>query len=100
MNKFQSLGIALILCLTMTVLVGYGVTYASSGYLSQFNTRYGTSGTALNTCSVCHTTTPSRNSYGSAYGSNNRNFATIEPLDSDGDGFTNIAEINARTFPG
>ena len=43
---------------------------------------------------------PSRNSYGSAYGSNNRNFATIEPLDSDGDGFTNIVEINARTFPG
>ena len=28
------------------------------------------------------------------------NYATIEPLDSDGDGFTNIVEINARTFPG
>ena len=95
-----SLSIAVILCMAITVIVGYGVTYASSGYLSQFNTRYGTSGTALNTCTVCHTTTPSRNSYGSAYGNNGRNFAAIEPLDSDGDGFTNIVEINARTFPG
>ena len=35
-------------------------------------------------------------------GGNNINdaFTTIEPLDSDGDGFSNIAEINADTHPG
>jgi hypothetical protein len=84
----------------LAVIVGYGITYASSGYLTQFNSKYGTAGTALDTCSVCHTNVPSRNPYGSAYGSNSHNYTTIEPLDSDGDGFSNIAEINARTFPG
>jgi hypothetical protein len=29
-----------------------------------------------------------------------RAHAPIESADSDGDGFTNIAEINAKTFPG
>ncbi|MEW6585029.1 MAG: choice-of-anchor D domain-containing protein [Nitrospirota bacterium] len=86
--------------LAALILGAFGSALAVSGYLSQFNTRYGTSGTVLNTCSVCHTTAPALNSYGSAYRSNSHNFATIEPLDSDGDGFSNIAEINARTFPG
>ncbi|MBI5684478.1 MAG: choice-of-anchor D domain-containing protein [Verrucomicrobia bacterium] len=69
--------------------------------MNSFNTRYGTSGTKLNSCGVCHTsaTNPgSRNSYGSAFG--NGSYASIEPLDSDGDGFTNLAEITARTWPG
>jgi hypothetical protein len=77
---------------------------ASSGYLTTFNTRYGTSGTALNSCIICHTTasaSPStRNSYGATFGSNAHSYPAIEALDSDNDTFTNLQEIQARTFPG
>jgi len=89
-----------ILCVMTLILSVCAAAYASSGYMTSFNNRYGTGGTALNTCSVCHTTTPSVNSYGNAFKNSARNYATIEPMDSDGDGFTNIVEINARTFPG
>lgn len=87
--------------LVMTFLLSVcTVAYATSSYMTSFNSRYSTSGTALNTCSVCHTTAPTCNSYGNAFKNNANNYATIEPLDSDGDSFTNIVEINARTFPG
>lgn len=59
---------------------------------------------SLNTCDLCHTASiPSLNPYGAAYKANGRStaaFGLIENLDSDGDGFTNIQEINALTFPG
>ena len=59
---------------------------------------------ALNTCDLCHTASiPTLNPFGAAYKANGRNTAAlsaIENLDSDGDGFTNIQEINALTFPG
>jgi len=85
----------------MTLLLSaYSVAYASDKYQLSFNTRYGTVGTVLDTCKVCHTVTPALNSYGTAFKNNARNYATIEPLDSDGEGFTNLVEINARTFPG
>ena len=87
--------------LVMTFLLSVcTVAYATNGYMSSFNSKYGTAGTAIGTCSVCHTTAPALNSYGNAFKNNAHNYATIEPLDSDGDGFTNIVEINARTFPG
>lgn len=73
---------------------------AVPSYLTSFNSRYGTASTRLNSCQVCHTSVPSRNSYGAAFGNANHNFATIENLDSDGDGYSNIVEINARFFPG
>ena len=76
---------------------------ASPGYLSSFSTAYPSSPLTRD-CLICHTTSnasPStRNPYGSAYGSAGHNFATIELLDSDGDGASNIAEINAGTYPG
>lgn len=90
---------SILLSTTLTLSV-CTVAYASSSYMASFNNRYGTSGTALNTCSVCHITPPSCNSYGSAFKNNAHNYVTIEPLDSDKDGFTNIAEINAKTVPG
>jgi hypothetical protein len=52
---------------------------------------------------MCHTSAPNLNPYGAAYKAAGRNtaaFALIENLDSDGDGFTNLQEINALTFPG
>ncbi len=93
------IGITVVL-FTTALLAGYNIVNATSSYLSQFNSRYSASGTALNTCSVCHTSAPATNPYGTAFRSNSHNFATIEPLDSDGDSYTNIVEINARTFPG
>ena len=86
----------------LAVLSGFtGNVHASSGYLSTFNSTYGTSGTALDTCSLCHVTVPSpRNAFGSDFANNGHSFSTIANLDSDGDGATNIVEITARTFPG
>jgi len=60
--------------------------------------------TGLNSCDLCHTSNiPNLNPYGQAYKDNGRNSAAlgaIESLDSDGDGFTNLQEIMALTFPG
>jgi hypothetical protein len=61
-------------------------------------------GTRIDSCSLCHTgSIPNLNPYGSAYLANGRNiaaFGSIESVDSDGDGYTNIQEITALTFPG
>jgi VCBS repeat-containing protein len=75
---------------------------AVSGYFSSFQSTYPNSplSAVSSNCSICHTAVPTRNSYGTAYGNNGHNFAAIETQDSDGDGFTNIAEINAGTYPG
>ena len=92
------------LCAVLVVVaLGMGfsdITHAKDTYQPLFNTKYGTAGSVLNTCTVCHTAVPTRNAYGTAYGNNAHDFTAIEPLDSDGDGFTNLAEITARTFPG
>jgi hypothetical protein len=88
-----------VLFLTFVAVWSYTDAYGTGGYLSQFNTTYATSGTALDSCITCHTTPPALNPYGSAFAVGH-NFATIETRDSDGDTFTNIVEINARTFPG
>ena len=79
---------------------------AVPGYLSSFTNTYpNTTSTALNSCILCHQTasgSPSspRNSYGNAYSSNGHSFTAIQNLDSDGDGASNITEINAGFFPG
>ncbi|MRR17336.1 MAG: hypothetical protein EG826_12860 [Deltaproteobacteria bacterium] len=81
------------------------VALASTPFLGQFNALYGTSATALNTCALCHPAGGGNNggnlnSYANDFSANGNSFAAIEAMDSDGDGFTNIVEINARTFPG
>ncbi len=88
---------------------------ARSGYKTDFNNKYGTAGTVLDSCNTCHgSSTSSWNSYGQALmiagnitaGTSVSDaviiaaLGAIEPLDSDGDTYTNIVEINARTFPG
>ena len=92
--------------LLLALTVGFsGISHASSNYLAQFNAKYGTTGTALDTCILCHGLSgPPNDPYGSDFAASskgNHSFnKTLEDLDSDGDGFTNIVEINARTFPG
>ncbi|OPY25605.1 MAG: hypothetical protein A4E23_00015 [Methanomethylovorans sp. PtaU1.Bin073] len=94
--------LTMVLFLAVVVLIGAPTVSAKSSYLSSLNQHYNTSGTNLDSCKTCHTSSGggSLNPYGRAYSSNGRNFASIESLDSDNDGFTNIEEINALTFPG
>jgi hypothetical protein len=93
-----------ILLVAVTALVLFGAAspaLAKSGYLDSFNSTYATAGTALDTCNLCHGSSFSiKNNYALAYKNAGYSYPAIEGQDSDGDGFTNIAEINARTFPG
>ena len=62
-------------------------------------------GTRIDTCVLCHTNSiPNLNPFGAAYKAGGRGLASslhaIENVDSDADGWTNIQEINALTFPG
>jgi len=86
------------------VLAGYGSAHAFGSYLTPFNTQYPNAG-AISNCGLCHTNPAgggARNPYGTAYANNGHSFTAIENMDSDGDGFTNIAEItnNPPTYPG
>ena len=73
---------------------------ANSGYMSSFDSTYPSSALVGN-CSVCHTSPPTRNAYGTAYANAGHAFtAALAAADSDGDGFTNGVEIAAGTFPG
>jgi len=79
--------------------------FALPGDLSSATSKYpNLTSSALNTCDLCHTASiPNLNPFGAAYKANGRSpaaFGLIENIDSDGDGFTNIQEINALTFPG
>jgi hypothetical protein len=93
-----------LMLLMVLALIGLPQALASTGDLSPFNAKYNTSGTRLNTCDVCHTTGANLNQYGmdmsNQTGTTEQRLANIELLDSDGDGFSNIDEINNLTFPG
>ena len=96
-NRFR---IFLAMALTLGALAS---AYAVSSYLDTFNSTYkATSTDPIRTCSVCHSSSgpPARNPYGAAFAGAGRSFSSIESLDSDGDGFTNIQEILAGTYPG
>nr|WP_321498298.1 PGF-CTERM sorting domain-containing protein [uncultured Methanolobus sp.] len=76
---------------------------ARPNYMTAFVDQYDLRDTRLATCDTCHVNPNgggARDSYGLAYAENGKDFVAIEDLDSDGDGFTNIEEINALTFPG
>ncbi len=107
MNKKITLGLLLVL---VVALVGVPEALARSDYMTAFETKYPSAvNTKLDSCDTCHAgpvlfpitgSSKDVNYYGRDYNLNNHNFAAIEGVDSDGDGFTNIAEINALTFPG
>jgi hypothetical protein len=78
---------------------------AASSDLSMVRTRYTVmSGSRIDSCNLCHTASiPALNSYGAAYKAKGRTDAAlvaIQGTDTDGDGFTNLQELNALTFPG
>lgn len=97
----------LTLALTTAVVVGTALSVLALGsYLTNFNSQYDaqyqTAGSKLDSCNLCHPggNTGQLNPYAVAFAASGHNFGTIESADSDGDGFTNIEEIAAGTFPG
>ena len=78
---------------------------AYSTYLDNFNANYGTTGTRISSCGLCHYNFAGggpRTPYGEDYRNNSYSAAAIGSLDSDGDGFTNDQEAAASvlTIPG
>jgi uncharacterized protein (DUF305 family) len=90
----------------LTLVLQARSAHALGSYLTAFNTRYpaSTLGSSMG-CALCHpnNNTSSFNAYGNAMkaktGTSDARLAAIESLDSDGDGFTNLKEIQANTDP-
>lgn len=83
---------------------GLATAYATTSYMNGFRTAYPAAvGSQIDSCGLCHVNPAgggTRNSYGEAFRTAGHSFTAIENLDSDGDGFTNLQEIQALTFPG
>ena len=98
-NRVPRLATAIVLAIALTNTPRSA--HAVSGYLTAFEAQYPAAvGSRIDTCNVCHTSVPQLNAYGMAYQGAGHQFAPIENVDSDGDGYTNLAEIMALTFPG
>lgn len=94
--------VVLLAAVTWGVLRQPKPVQARSNFLTAFVTAYpAAAGTKLNSCQLCHTASmPARNSYGDDFAGHGHTFQAIEALDSDGDGWSNLAEISAATWPG
>ena len=95
------------LCALLVLALAASSAEAVSGYLATFETTYAQAkNSRIDVCLLCHanadpnTQGTTRNSYGTAFGTASHSFAAIQAADSDGDGFTNLIEINAFSFPG
>ena len=109
MKKQWMRGRTIVLALSIAALAGLAALLFNTQHVSAF-TNYltsavgqypGISGSALNSCVLCHPAGGySLNSYASAYRAAGHSFTAIEGADSDRDGFSNIVEIRALTFPG
>ncbi len=86
----------------MFVATALASAYAFNSYLTSFDNTYpAASGKAISDCLLCHVSgSYGLNPYGNAYKAAGYSFSAIETADSDGDGFSNIQEISALTFPG
>ncbi|MDD5170642.1 MAG: hypothetical protein PHN75_17630 [Syntrophales bacterium] len=93
--------LAIGLCFLMMFAM-IGSAFAVDKYQKAFNTRYGKAGMTINNCMVCH---PGGNglivnAFAIDFANAGNNFAVIEHMDSDGDGYANIVEIYKETNPG
>ena len=126
MTKRTGLAIALVAALAIVGIGGAAMHFGlfsphPQEALDAFNAVYDTEGTRLDTCNTCHTSGRNTNHYGTDLKSRFRvltssggsdmtheesiqQFRTaikaIENNDSDQDGYSNVNEIRARTFPG
>ncbi|MCL4560500.1 MAG: DNRLRE domain-containing protein [Chloroflexi bacterium] len=107
-NSFPTMLLVVVSVIVLVVLVvmnRFTTAQANMPDIGYAEARYpNIVGTKLDSCMLCHTSSvPSLNSYGQAYKSAGRNssaLASIENQDTDNDGFTNLQEIVALTFPG
>lgn len=88
-----------LIVLIIISLISCSTAFAKPAYLAKFKAAY-PNAKALQNCQTCHGTNYGRNDYGNDFANNNHDVKAIEGFDSDADGFTNIAEINAGTQPG
>jgi hypothetical protein len=91
--------------LLVALLVVTTAAQASSTYRNAWNAAYpnacATLKTAVSNCTLCHTSVPNLNPYGAALiGHSATIAASTDNLDSDGDGKTNLVEIDHCTLPG
>lgn len=74
---------------------------AKSSYKRSLVNQYPSlAGTKLDSCQTCHVAVPDLNPYGGMYKDRGHSFQAIELLDSDEDGWSNLDEILAGTWPG
>ena len=82
----------------------YTNTTSGQGFVGTYGSSPLASLTGNARCIICHPNYPSstaRNSFGSDFAGNGHLFnATLNNMDSDGDLFSNLTEINAGTYPG
>lgn len=107
----HSKGAGWLVCLsTLVLLIGIilillppQTAQAKPRFLASARARYPQlADSRLDTCDLCHRNGggSSRNAFGEAFAANGFSLATIEHLDPDGDGYTNLEEFKALTFPG
>ena len=84
--------------IVLSLVLSPSLALATMDRLKQFKAEYPDFKPA--SCKICHDGPPRLNSYGEDYRKYGYDFKKIESLDSDGDSFSNIVEINAKTLPG
>jgi hypothetical protein len=102
-KEHKNIGIIWCIAFVAMLLIAPQVM-ARPSYLSSFERTYpAAAGSRIDACNLCHNSPKggdARNPYGLSYASSGHNFTAIENIDSDGDGWTNLQEINSLTFPG
>ena len=96
-----------LICTFAVALLAAGMATAFNGWLNEFNNIYATADTPLDRCALCHVSDSNYgfNPYGAdvvrAPGATRADqIKAVENYDSDGDGFSNVDEIDLDTFPG
>jgi hypothetical protein len=92
---------ALLLLPVLVITLGHSQQVrAYSDYLTELENLYpGIIGSRIDNCEICHDPYFGLTSFALDY-TNGYSFTAIEQLDSDLDGYSNIVEINALTYPG
>ncbi|MDH5517171.1 MAG: PKD domain-containing protein, partial [Gammaproteobacteria bacterium] len=101
--RFLSTGLKII-CVAALSVVSFSAQ-PFGNYLTDFNNTYGTSGTRIDNCGLCHYDFGgggNRTPYGEDFRNNNYSIVNIGLFDSDGDGFNNDQEssLSTQTSPG